>query len=104
MFEYSYNPIESISDKEIKFSFDNMIKIADITYNLWDNSDDIYYFLNTYDQPFWHIWENRKSIKIEIHADLSVLDAKWAENKFKESVDKAVQLLLEDNFRKHGDK
>lgn len=104
MFEYSYNPSESMLDKKFKFSYDNLMRIADIANNIWDDSENIYAFLENYDNPFWHIWNGKNVINIEIHAELSALDKAWAKEHFKEAVDRAVRLMLESNFTKHGGK
>lgn len=100
MFEYSYNPLEAILDKTLEFSYDDMMKIADIAGNIWDDSEEIYAFLENYDSPFWHIWNGDHVINIEIHADLSALDKAWAKEHFKDAVDKAVRIMLESNFNK----
>lgn len=104
MFEYSYNPSKAMLDKDIRFSYDNIVRISEITDNIWDSSEDIYAFLDNYDNPFWHIWGSNHVIHIEIHADLSVLDASWVKKHFEDAVNKAVRLMLESNFNKYGKK
>jgi len=99
MFEYSYDPSEAMLDKKFKFSHDNLQKISNIANDIWDGEEDIYEFLETYGAPFWHIWDGYNKINIEIHAILSDLDKKWAQEHFKEAVDRAVRLLLESKFR-----
>lgn len=102
MFEYSYNPTEGLLDKNFHFSFENLMRIADIANNIWDEDEDVYDLFESYDSPFWHIWNSNGVIKIEIHTNLEYFDKTWVKEHFKECVDKAVRFMLESAFTKGG--